>query len=122
MYSLNIWLEYRVLLHSSTSTSRVPEVASTSTPKVVLEYECSTRVLHHCLLQTFVRRLRSNSRSHSYVSPVVWQSWAQNRIRSGARYTKIRITSYKLRGQEWSRDNGAKNVSKKTIACLSFIM
>ena len=37
-------------------------------------------------------------------------------------YTKIRITSYKLRGQEWSRDNGAKNVSKKTIACLSFIM
>ena len=35
---------------------------------------------------------------------------------------KVRITSYKLRGQEWSRDNGAKNVSKKTIACLSFIM
>ena len=37
-------------------------------------------------------------------------------------FTKVRITSYKLRGQEWSRDNGAKNVSKKTIACLSFIM
>ena len=28
--------------------------------------------------------------------------------------TKVPITSYKLRGQEWSRDNGAKNVSKKT--------
>ena len=44
MYSLNIWLEYRVLLHSSTSTSRVPGVASTSISKVysrtsaVLEY------------------------------------------------------------------------------------
>ena len=25
------------------------------------------------LLQTFVRRLRSNSRSHSHVSPVVWR-------------------------------------------------
>ena len=36
--------------------------------------------------------------------------------------SKVRITSYKLRGQEWSRDNGAKNVSKKAIACLSFIM
>ena len=35
---------------------------------------------------------------------------------------KVRITSYKLREQEWSRDNGAKNVSEKTIACLSFIM
>ena len=23
---------------------------------------------------------------------------------------------YKLRGQEWSRDNGSKNVSKKTVA------
>ena len=35
---------------------------------------------------------------------------------------KVRITLYKVRGQEWSRDNGAKNVSKKTIASLSFIM
>ena len=26
---------------------------------------------------------------------------------------KVRMTSYKLRGQEWSRDSGAKNVSKK---------
>ena len=34
---------------------------------------------------------------------------------------KVRITSCKLRRQEWSRDNGAKNVSKKTIACLSYI-
>ena len=40
----------------------------------------------------------------------------------GLVFIKVRITSHKLRGQEWSRDNGAKNVSKKTIACLSFIM
>ena len=53
MYSLDIWLEYRVLLHSSTSTSRVPGVASTSTPKVVLEYEHSTRVLHHWFALSF---------------------------------------------------------------------
>ena len=60
------------------------------------------------------RSLLSLSRSGVGVS--------KNRLRSPLLCSKVRITSYKLRGQEWSRDNGAKNVSKKTIACLSFIM
>ena len=45
---------------------------STQTPDPNLSLLCGESSTS-ALLQTFVRRLRSNSRSHSYVSPVVWR-------------------------------------------------
>ena len=49
--------EHQVHWSSSTSTNRVPGVPSTNTQKMVLEYECCTRVLHHWC-NVLVERLR----------------------------------------------------------------
>ena len=65
MYSTLFLTEYRVNLHSSTSTNQVPEVPSMSTQKMVLKYEYCTRVLHHCSRPKFLETLIKNI-MHNY--------------------------------------------------------